>query len=185
MPPFAAGITPSAMGAVSEAVRSATGAVRSAHPQSSFAAVGPRAAWLMARHPLRCHLGPSSPLGKLAAHRAQVLMLGVGYGAFSGFHLAEYTYRPDPPLQTYECVLAGARGMPCWTRFTDVVLDDRPFEAIGAAMEAAQADAPWVRHGQVGAARCRLLPLRPAVEFAERWLRENRVADGRGDAAPR
>jgi aminoglycoside 3-N-acetyltransferase len=36
-------ITPSGMGAIAEALRITVGAVRSDHPQSSFAAIGPEA----------------------------------------------------------------------------------------------------------------------------------------------
>ena len=43
MPAFEKDGTPSGMGAISEALRTATGALRSDHPQSSFAAIGPRA----------------------------------------------------------------------------------------------------------------------------------------------
>ena len=87
-----------------------TGAARSAHPQSSFAAIGPEADLLMADHPLECHLGPDSPLGKLNKMDAQVLMIEVGYWAFTGFHLAEYLYTPRPPMRTYACVVAAADG---------------------------------------------------------------------------
>lgn len=178
MPAFDEDTTPSGMGAVSEALRTAEGAVRSAHPQSSFAAVGPRSGYLMAGHPLESHLGPDSPLGKLFAESAQVLMIGVGYGAFTGFHLAEYLYTPDPPRRKYACVLAAGSGGRRWAYYEDVVLDDQEFEVIGQSLEESLAGAlgetVTIKRGKVGSAQCRLVPLRPAVEFAGEWMVKHR-----------
>jgi aminoglycoside 3-N-acetyltransferase len=169
MPAFDKGATPSGMGTISEALRTAAGAARSAHPQSSFAAVGPEADLLMADHPLECHLGPDSPLGKLAKAEAQVLMIGVGYRAFTGFHLAEYLYTPRPPKQTYACVVANADGRR-WAEYEDVVLDDQKFDDIGEYLEKHMA----VKRGKVGHAECRLVPLAAAVEFAAEWMTKHR-----------
>jgi aminoglycoside 3-N-acetyltransferase len=175
MPAFDKDNTPSGMGAISEALRTMDGAVRSAHPQSSFAAVGPRAGWLMADHPLECHLGPASPLGKLLTENAQVLMIDVGYWAFTGFHLAEYTYTPDPPMRKYACVLAAADDEGYWEYYEDVVLDDQEFDVIGEALEESLVEKVTIKRGRVARAQCRLVPLRPAVEFAKDWLAEHRV----------
>jgi aminoglycoside 3-N-acetyltransferase len=168
MPAFDKETTPSGMGAISEALRTADGAARSSHPQSSFAAVGPEADLLMADHPLECHLGPDSPLGKLAKMDTQVLMIEVGYWAFTGFHLAEYLYTPRPPMRKYACVIAdgGCR----WAEFEDVVLDDQKFDDIGHSLE----KEVTVRSGKVGHADCRLVSLHAAVEFAAEWLAKDR-----------
>jgi aminoglycoside 3-N-acetyltransferase len=179
MPAFDRDRTPSGMGAISEALRTTDGAVRSGHPQSSFAAIGPRSASLMAGHPLDCHLGPDSPLGKLLADNAQVLMIGVGFENFTGFHLAEYTYTRHPPMQKYACVLPAADGKRSWESYEDVVLDDQEFDVIGKALEESPAGIAMIKNGEVGYARCRLLPLRPAVRFAEEWLLARRRATPR------
>jgi len=170
MPAFDKDATPSGMGAISEALRTAQGAARSAHPQSSFAAIGPEADLLMADHPLECHLGPDSPLGKLHKMESHVLMIEVDYWAFTGFHLAEYLYTPRPPKRTYACVVATADGARRWQEYDDVVLDDQKFEDIGESLEKNMA----VRHGKVGHAHCRLVPLQPAVDFAVEWMAEHR-----------
>lgn len=179
MPAFDKDGTPSGMGAISEALRTTAGAVRSGHPQSSFAAIGPRADYLMADHPLECHLGPPSPLGKLLAGNAQVLMMGVGFASFTGFHLAEYTYTPRPPMRKYACVLPSANGDGYWEYYEDVVLDDQEFEVIGKSLEDSPGAIAAIKYGEVGHAQCRLVPLRPAVEFAEEWLLRHRRATPR------
>lgn len=171
MPPFDPDSTPSeGMGQLAEAVRCAEGRVRSAHPQTSFAAVGARAGRLLAGHDENCHLGERSPLGRLYASDAQVLLLGVGFEVCSAFHLAEYRI-PDPPGRTYRCVVMrdGARQ---WISYEDIDLDDSDFGALGADFEksdAARPD-PVVRGGRAGDTHARLFPLDAAVDFATSWL---------------
>lgn len=132
MPPFEPDATgcPS-MGVLAERVRTTPGAVRSGHPQTSFAALGPRAAELLAGHHPHCHLGERSPLARLYAADAQILLLRVGFEVCSAFHLAEYRRTPPPASRTYRCV-TGRKGN--WTAYQDAVLDDGDFGAIGAAL---------------------------------------------------
>jgi aminoglycoside 3-N-acetyltransferase len=168
IPGFDPDSTPSAgMGAFAECVRTHPGARRSAHPQSSFAAIGPRAAQAMSVHDLNCHLGERSPLRWLYDADAAILLIGVGYAECTAFHLAEYRWTSEPPLRDYQCftVSGGARAA---LQFTDIDLDDSDFELIGAALDAAtwsDADAA-PRRGRIGMAPCTLLPIRTAVDFA-------------------
>jgi aminoglycoside 3-N-acetyltransferase len=160
------------MGAIAEAVRTWPGAIRSAHPQSSLTALGADAARLTADHPLDCHLGPSSPLGRLAADdRARILLLGVGYEVCTAFHLGEYRWSGND-LRDYECVITEA-GRRHWYRYQDVRLIDSDFGRLGAALDA-EADRYSVRRGPVAAADCRLLPFTAAVDFAAAWFELNR-----------
>ncbi len=85
------------MGVLAEYVRCAPGAVRSDHPQTSFAALGPRARQLTDGHDLTCHLGERSPVGGLYAADGQILLLGLGYEACTALHLAEYRLPVPPP----------------------------------------------------------------------------------------
>ncbi|GAB3838311.1 hypothetical protein GCM10029963_04260 [Micromonospora andamanensis] len=88
---FDPAITPSrGMGVLAEQVRQSPAAVRSRHPQTSFAAVGHGAAELMRVHDLDCHLGDRSPLGALYDADATVLLLGVDHRVCTAYHLAEY-----------------------------------------------------------------------------------------------
>lgn len=132
MSPFDPDATPChSMGALAECVRTTPGAVRSAHPQSSFAGIGPRAAELLSGHDPHCHLGEQSPTATLYDADAQVLLLRVGFEVCSAFHLAEYRTRPHARRRTYRCVV-GERGN--WISYDDVALYDGDFGAIGARL---------------------------------------------------
>ncbi|MBS2963224.1 AAC(3) family N-acetyltransferase [Actinocrinis puniceicyclus] len=166
LPAFDPRTTPSSgMGALAECVRTMPGACRSTHPQTSLAAVGPRARQLMAVHKLECHLGWDSPLGALHEADAKVLLLGVGYDACTAFHLAEYAPQLARPRRAYQCRIADWPG-DGWTAFEGVDLDDSRFGRLGRGFEA---ETGAVRTGPVGAARARLFGVRAAYDFALRW----------------
>ncbi|MFM9589588.1 AAC(3) family N-acetyltransferase [Streptomyces scabiei] len=132
MPPFEPNATPCpAMGALAECVRTTPGAVRSAHPQTSFAAIGCRAEELLDDHDPYCHLGERSPLAALYRADAQVLLLRVGFEVCTAFHLAEYRMTPPPPTRTYRCVVEDKGN---WIEYRDLSLDDGDFGTIGARL---------------------------------------------------
>ncbi|MFE6050894.1 aminoglycoside N(3)-acetyltransferase [Kitasatospora sp. NPDC056446] len=153
------------MGALSEAVRTHPGALRSRHPQTSWAAVGPLAREITRRHPDTCHLGPDSPLGRLYDLDARVLMIGVPMDRFTAFHLADLRL-PDVAVREYRCVGEGG-----WTAFEAPDLDDLHFGPLGAEVLKA---ARGVTTGRIGSADCRLVPVREAVDLAESVLRRTR-----------
>lgn len=172
MPGFDRDHTPSTTGALGEALRTFPGAVRSAHPQSSFAAIGPNAEYLMDDHRWDCHLGEYSPLAKLYQMKASVLLIGVGYEACSAFHLAEYRYVKSPPTRMYSCVVS-VNGRPEWIKYSDVVLDDGDFAEIGRSLEERKVAAVKIRN--VGRAESRLIPMVRAVDYACYWMALNRL----------
>lgn len=172
MPAYDPAVTPSAgVGRLPELLRTWPGAVRSAHPQTSFAALGPRAHELMEPHPLQDSLGPDSPLGRMARSGTQVPFLGTGYATCTAFHLAEYRL-PLGPRKNCGAPVRDSSGERVWSEFTDVALDEEDFPRIGTAFET---QGP-VTVGTVGAATARLFPMAEAVDFATTWMRRHRTA---------
>ncbi|WP_406413551.1 AAC(3) family N-acetyltransferase [Streptomyces halstedii] len=175
IPPFdRATSSAAAVGRFAEAARLTPGAVRSGHPQTSFAALGPAAGSLLAGHRPDCHLGEDSPLARLYEADARILLLGTGYDTCTAFHLAEYRL-PSPPRRRYRCVVAAASGQHRWWEYEDVALDDGDFAALGHDFERLDT-AGAVRGGLVASAPSRLIRLRSAVDFATVWLRDHRPA---------
>jgi aminoglycoside 3-N-acetyltransferase len=171
LPAFDPGLTPSyGVGVLPEEVRTRPGALRSSHPQSSFAALGPAAARITAGHALNCHLGEESPLARLEELDARVLLLGVGYAVCTAFHLAEYRV-PGQGSRQYGCAVADGSGRR-WHRYLDVDFDASDFPALGDAFESLP-ERPVAR-GRLGAADSRLFDLAPAVAYASKWLTEHR-----------
>lgn len=164
------------MGVLAEYVRTMKGAFRSAHPQSSFAAIGAKAEKLMACHTRNCHLGEHSPLGAMYTEDASVLMLGTEYSTSSVFHLAE-SYYTAKPLRVYECRVAGEvdddpERLAGWTSFKDIDYDDSDFHLLGADFEDGSGR---VRRESVGGAPSRFYGVRCAVDFATVWMAEHRA----------
>ncbi|WP_233565115.1 AAC(3) family N-acetyltransferase [Micromonospora musae] len=169
-----AGTPSEGTGAFAEHVRLAPDAVRSDHPQTSFAALGPRAVELTDDHELDCHLGERSPLGRLYAAGGWILLLGVGYQACTALHLAEYRLPVSPPRRPYRCYrqISGQRVR---LDFEALDLDDSDFPVAGQALDQEQ----FVRRGRVGRADARLLPVRDTVDFAVDWFSVHRSHRGR------
>jgi len=166
MPGFDPSSTPSfGVGVIPEQVRTWPGAVRSAHPQTSFAAVGPRAEWIVERHHLDSQLGEASPLARLEQDGAWVLLLGVGFDRCTAFHLAEYRI-PEPPTRENSCAIMTPAGRR-WVTYTGIALDDGDFAELGRDFETRTG---VVLRGTVGSAECGLFPLRDAVAYAQQWL---------------
>jgi len=162
------------MGTLAEHVRRHPDSVRSRHPQTSFAAIGPRSSEFMAVHDLDCHLGERSPVGRLYAAGADILLIGVGYEACTALHLAEYR-QPSPVMRPYRCYVV-EDGRRVLKEFIAVDLDATQFRRLGDDLE------PLARHGAIGRAPSRLLPLREAVDFAVDWFGHLRLWKREGES---
>ncbi|MCX5211259.1 AAC(3) family N-acetyltransferase [Kitasatospora sp. NBC_00240] len=171
MPPFDPATTRSSptMGRLSEEVRRRPEALRSNHPQTSFAAVGERAKEITEVHELACHLGRESPLGRLFEIGARALTIGVPLDRFTVFHLADLRM-PDLPTRHYGCVVKDGDGSR-WVHFDAPFLDDLHFAELGKDV---LREARGIKEAVVGRAHCRLVPIRESVELAVRSLRRGR-----------
>ncbi len=166
-----------AWGILTEYLRTRPGAVRSAHPEGSFAALGARAAELVADHPLQDGLGPGSPLDKLVAMGGKVLLVGCPLAHTTLVHLAEYRARlPEKRRVRYESpVMRG--GERVWVAIEELDSSDGIVDWTGTdyfeLIVRAFLDAGLGRSGRVGHAEAHLMGAAALVEFAARWMEEN------------
>lgn len=165
MPAYDPAVTPTrGMGAIAELFRTYPGTLRSGHPQVSFCANGPNARIITENHPLTPQFGPDSPLGKMVALNAKVLLLGVGYDSCTSFHMAEALMDDMPVIRLGTAVFE--QGKRIWKWFEDYAYDSDDFCFLGKSFDLD----PRVKRGRVGNADCRLFHMTDAVEFAKSWL---------------
>lgn len=173
MPAYAPDLSPTrSMGAVVECFRMQQGVLRSNHPHLSFGARGPLAAAITENHGLSYALGEDSPLARLYALDAWVLLLGVGHNNNTSLHLAECRadFSARRTIQAQAPVMLEGRRQ--WVSFEDVDYDSDDFERIGAAFEE---QAGELRIGQIGYGEARLFRQRPLVDYAVKWMEEHRL----------
>jgi aminoglycoside 3-N-acetyltransferase len=171
-PGFDTARTPSQwMGKIAETIRTWPGALRSTHPQVSFAAMGAHARDIVRHHQLDDALGENSPLGAVYRLNGKAMLLGCGYDSNTSLHLAEYR-QPSPPRAGTGSSIRQPDGTSRWTTWTDVVTDESDFTRLGADFEATGA----ATLGPVGDAATHLMSQPEVVDFATSWMSTHRIS---------
>lgn len=163
-------------GIFAECVRTTPGAIRSANPGASIAAIGQDARWLAADHPLDFGYGPGTPFARLVERNARVLMIGAPHDTMTILHHAEHL----APIQRkrerrYDVPLAAGDG-PRWVRVreydtSEPVRDDLPEDYFATVVSDYLATGAG-RAGHIGLAEALVVDAAPIVSFAVDWLKQ-------------
>ncbi|MCA9947984.1 MAG: AAC(3) family N-acetyltransferase, partial [Anaerolineales bacterium] len=108
-----------------------------------------------------------SPLARVYDLGGYILLLGVGYGNNTSFHLAEGRAGAGEIIRQGAPIWLNGRRV--WQWFESIDYDDELFPQIGADFEQVNP----VSIGTVGLAECRLFHQKTAVDFATDWLRNH------------
>ena len=148
--------------------------LRSGNPGASCAAVGAKAAWLTADHPLDYGYGEGSPFAKLVEARGVVLMIGAPLDTMTLLHHAEHKADvPGKRVIHYEVPFA-VGGRTEWRMCGEFdtsrpVLDGLSEDYFAAIVAEFLATGRGTR-GVVGKAESVLVPAAEIVAFAVSWI---------------
>lgn len=159
-----------------ELLRTTRSAAASANPGARMVAVGARADWLTADHPIDYGYGPGSPFAKLVQAGGKVLMLGAPLDTMTLIHHAEHLADiPGKRVIRKEVPLA-ADGAVNWRTVEEFDTADPPEgfadDYFGTIVEAFLATGQGKR-GKVGQADCVLVDAAPILAFAVEWIERN------------
>jgi aminoglycoside 3-N-acetyltransferase len=155
-----------------EMLRTTPGARRSGNPGASMAALGGRAEWFTADHPLDYGYGPGSPLAKLVDAGGKTLLLGCPWDRMTLLHHAEHLANIAHRIRRYESPLL-IDGRTVWRRFEEYDTCHSPDglaeDYFIAVVEDFLATGRG-RRGGIGAAPSVLVRATEIVPFAVDWL---------------
>ncbi len=172
-------------GVLAEFIRTTPGTRRSGNPGASVAAIGARADWIAADHPLDYGYGAGSPFAKLVEAGGKVLLVGAPLDTMTLLHHAEHLAAiPNKRLRRYEVPLAAPEGV-TWRMIEEfdtsvpVVadLDDDYFALIVREFLASGRGT----QGLVGEAPSVLVDAAAVCAFAVTWLAHH--VDSSGEPA--
>jgi aminoglycoside 3-N-acetyltransferase len=183
VPPFDAHASRSARdnGVLPEFLRTTPGARRSGNPGASVAALGARAEWFTADHPLDYGYGPGSPLAKLVEAGGKVVLIGAPLDTMTLLHHAEHLADiPGKRVIRYEVPFATGDGIE-WRMVEEFdtsvpVVEGFADDYFARIVEEFLASAQGTR-GRVGAADSVLVDAPAMCAFGVAWIsRHHRAA---------
>jgi aminoglycoside 3-N-acetyltransferase len=126
--------------------------------------------WMM-EHPLEDSFGMSSPLGAFLNENVKILLIGVGYDSCTALHLSEYLLETKTYTNQGAAMLVDGERQ--WIEYQSVDGDSDRFPELGEAFEKTLPNEVFV--AKFGQADCRVLQMKPLVEFGTQWLNENPI----------
>ncbi|WP_263416241.1 aminoglycoside 3-N-acetyltransferase [Terriglobus albidus] len=163
-------------GAFAEFVRTTPGALRSGNSGASFAAIGGKAAWFTANHPLQYGYGAESPFARLVETKGKVLMIGAPFDTMSILHHAEHLAQiPGKRVRRIEVPLL-INDKTEWRMVeefdtTDPVVEGLDENYFATIVEEFLAKGHGTA-GKIGSAFSILVPATDIVAFAVQWLEQ-------------
>jgi aminoglycoside 3-N-acetyltransferase len=161
-------------GALPQQLRAQPGALLSVHPSHPVVALGPAAPQITADHYRVSAVGRGSPIDRLAKLGGKVLLLGANQSANTTMHTAEayaavpYWGRPRPDRPTGRWTILPA-GRQIW-----VPLPETPGDSAGfVRIEPVLIEHNLITFGNIGRARCRLMPGQPLIDAVVDYLRRD------------
>lgn len=175
IPAFDVHLTPlREMGKIADCFHRHPETIRSPHPAHSFIAWGKNAVDWMDEHPIGDSFGMSSPLGTMLGTDVKIVMIGVSYEACTALHLSEYL-APGLTASPQGAAII-QNGERIWATFEMADVDSEIFPELGRAFEDMNPDT--VLNGNLGQAPCKIVLMKPLVEFGTEWVTDRRKSGG-------